>query len=69
MVIIYDGRPKINRRFGKGVLRSLPAYKCEFTAEDAAWLAEQQREAENREADRMAEVAAFEDRYAGGWAF
>lgn len=72
MTILYPAPApvKSGRRFGRGLLRSLPAYRADHTAADEAWLAldDAGRAAVDREADAMAGEAAALDRYTRGLA-
>lgn len=71
MITLFDAtRPvKTSRRFGAGLLRSLPTYRANFTAEDDAWrIADNaRRDAANRRLDRMAAEAEAHARYENGW--
>lgn len=54
------------RRFGEGILATVPSYRLDCTIEDYDWWAAQASREEDRELDRMAAVAAYEARY-DGW--
>jgi hypothetical protein len=58
MTILFDAtRPaKSTRPFGTGLIRSLPTYWADHTAEDAAWLV-----ADNARAARAALDAELDD--------
>ena len=60
MVTLYDAtRPvKTSRRFGAGLLRSLPTYRQTVSAADEAWLCE-----DNARREREAAEAAAYDRF------
>jgi hypothetical protein len=53
---------KTSRRFGAGLLASLPTYRADHTTSDAAWLVEDNA----RRYDRLAEESAALDRLERG---
>jgi hypothetical protein len=71
MTILFDAtRPvKTTRRFGAGLLRSLPTYRTTVSAADEAWLIADnaRRDAANRKLDRRASEAEAHARYENGW--
>ena len=70
MTILYPAPAPVKsaRRFGAGLLASLPAYRADHTAADEAWLVHDnaRREAENRHYDAMAAESAALDRLERG---
>lgn len=72
MTILLDShapvKPAHSRRFGAGLVRSLPTYRLDHTFEDEAWLATEsaRRAAENRHYDRLAAEAEALDRLTNG---
>ena len=56
MTILYPAPIKSTRRFGAGILATVPTYSADHTAADEAWLVEDnaRREGEDRRFDRMA---------------
>lgn len=58
----FAGPVKPARRFGAGVLRSLPSARVPFTAADLVWLAADNARREDEHYDRMAEESTALDR-------
>jgi hypothetical protein len=52
--------------FGAGLLRSLPSYRADHSADDAAWWAAEQAAAEDRHLDALAAESEAQDRYERG---
>ncbi len=71
MTTIFDAtRPvKTTRRFGAGILRSLPTYTRTHSEADEAWLLADnaRRDAANRRLDGLADEAAAARRYEAGY--
>lgn len=53
-------------RFGAGLIASRPTTPAPFTFSDSQWWAAEQASAEDRHYDRLADEAAFMDRYDRG---
>lgn len=68
MTILYPAIAPVKtaRRFGAGVLRSLPSARVPFTASDLAWLAADNARREDEHFDRMAEESAALGRMESG---
>lgn len=60
MTILFNSAAPVKpaRRFGAGVLRSLPSYRADHTASDAAWLAADTARREDAHYDRLAGESA-----------
>lgn len=54
------------RRFGAGLLRSLPTYRADHTASDAAWWAAECARLEDARLDQRAAESAAMDRMEAG---
>lgn len=69
MTILFDAtRPvKSNRRFGRGILASLPVYHADHTAADEAWFSAEQARAENAHYDDLAADSAAISRHEAGF--
>lgn len=68
MTILYPApvRVKRNRKFGAGLLASRPTYRAPVTAQDIQWWTVETATAEDAHYDRLADEAAFLDRYTRG---
>lgn len=75
MTILYPTpaavKPRTARRFGHGILASLPTYRADHTAADERWLAEDnsRREEEDRRIERQYQESATLDRLERGLCF
>ena len=71
MTILFDATRPVKtsrpaRRFGAGLLATLPTYRTGHTSADAVWWAAESARLEDARFDRTAGESAFMDRYEAG---
>lgn len=70
MTILFDAAAPVKpaRRFGAGLLATYPTHRVDYSADDAAWWAEESArlDALDRHADRLAAESHATDRLSRG---
>ena len=62
-----NSRTHARKRFGEGLVFSMPSHRLDCTTQDLQWWAEQNAVAEDREVDRMYEAYRAQNRIESGW--